>query len=66
MKKEIWYNTQAQLINYFTKKLVDSNRDFHRIGGNLICIDKPEVPCLVAHMDTVNDKALFMAIVLLS
>lgn len=63
MKKEIWYTNQEELIQFFTKKLLKSGRDFHRIGGNLICIDKPETPCLVAHMDTVNDSAMSTPII---
>jgi len=58
LHKKIWYEDQEGVRAFFIKKLVESGRDFDVIDGNILCLDLVGVPALVAHMDTVNDRAM--------
>lgn len=55
---QIWYNGQDGVRQYFLQRLMECGREFNLIDGNIVVMDLEAVPCLVAHMDTVNDKAM--------
>jgi hypothetical protein len=58
LTKNIWYGNQYEVSRFFQSELLASGRNFQVIDHNIVCIDLQNVPCLVAHMDTVNDKAM--------
>ena len=60
----IWYKGQDAVRQYFLQRLMACGREFNLIDGNIVVLDLEAVPCLVAHMDTVNDSAMDRALIL--
>ena len=58
LEAEIWYSNQDGVRKLFVERLIRQGRHFDLIDGNIMSIIHSGVPCLVAHMDTVNDKAM--------
>lgn len=54
----IYYKTQEKLIYYVQNYLIERDVHFIYYNGNIVSLRYRNRPVFVAHMDTINDKAL--------